>query len=157
MVPYCCNKGTLRKSGHCCLHNSILYHNKVYKTCTLSWYALFCHCLPSALLPTWINFNPAWISNHTPSNVWDKITYPFLNFNGSRITNPLRKDKVAKNINKRQARGNHMSLSFQMAYILIKMKNILCWIVHAPDMKRQRTIWTYFVSNANNHDFTCYL
>ena len=24
---------------------------------------------------------PAWISNHMPCNVWDEITYPFLNFN----------------------------------------------------------------------------
>ena len=28
---------------------------------------------------------PAWISNHTPSNVWDGITYPFLNFNGCTV------------------------------------------------------------------------
>ena len=24
---------------------------------------------------------PAWISNHTPSKMWDEITYPFPNFN----------------------------------------------------------------------------
>ena len=29
--------------------------------------------------------NPAWISNHTPSKVWDEITYPFLNFNGCTV------------------------------------------------------------------------
>ena len=28
---------------------------------------------------------PAWISNHMPCNVWDKITYPFLNFNGCTV------------------------------------------------------------------------
>ena len=28
---------------------------------------------------------PAWISNHTPSKVWDGITYPFLNFNGCTV------------------------------------------------------------------------
>ena len=28
---------------------------------------------------------PAWISNHTPSKVWDEITYPFLNFNGCTV------------------------------------------------------------------------
>ena len=28
---------------------------------------------------------PAWISNHTPSKVWDEITYPFLNFNSCTI------------------------------------------------------------------------
>ena len=27
----------------------------------------------------------AWISNHTPSKVWNKITYPFPNFNGATI------------------------------------------------------------------------
>ena len=26
---------------------------------------------------------PAWISNHMPIEVWDEITYPFLNFNGA--------------------------------------------------------------------------
>ena len=26
---------------------------------------------------------PAWISNYTHYNVWDEITYPFLNFNGA--------------------------------------------------------------------------
>ena len=28
---------------------------------------------------------PAWIRNHTPSKVWDEITYPFLNFNGTTV------------------------------------------------------------------------
>ena len=28
---------------------------------------------------------PAWISNHMPSEVWDEITYPLWNFNGSTI------------------------------------------------------------------------
>ena len=46
------------------------------------------------LLPndTWTHFywhgltlNPAWISNHTPCKVWDEITYPFLNFNGTTV------------------------------------------------------------------------
>ena len=27
----------------------------------------------------------AWISNHMPSNMWDEITYPFLNFNGCTV------------------------------------------------------------------------
>ena len=29
---------------------------------------------------------PAWISNYTHYNVWDEITYPFLNFNGASYT-----------------------------------------------------------------------
>ena len=27
----------------------------------------------------------AWISNHMPNKVWDEITYPFPNFNGSNV------------------------------------------------------------------------
>ena len=27
----------------------------------------------------------AWISNHMSCNVWDEITYPFLNFNGATV------------------------------------------------------------------------
>ena len=27
----------------------------------------------------------AWISNHWPSEMWDKITYPFPNFNGATV------------------------------------------------------------------------
>ena len=34
------------------------------------------------LLSTWINFIPAWVSNHTPSKEQDEIIYPFSNFNG---------------------------------------------------------------------------
>ena len=28
---------------------------------------------------------PAWISNYMPSEVWDEIIYPFLNFNGCTV------------------------------------------------------------------------
>ena len=28
---------------------------------------------------------PAWISNHMSCNVWDEITYPFLNLNGCTV------------------------------------------------------------------------
>ena len=28
---------------------------------------------------------PAWISNYTHYNVWDEITYPFLNFNSATV------------------------------------------------------------------------
>ena len=28
---------------------------------------------------------PAWISNYIHYNVWDEITYPFLNFNGASL------------------------------------------------------------------------
>ena len=29
--------------------------------------------------------NPAWISNHMPSEVWDDIIYPFPKFNGATV------------------------------------------------------------------------
>ena len=36
--------------------------------------------------PSMINpLIPAWISNYTHYNVWDEITYPFLNFNGATV------------------------------------------------------------------------
>ena len=38
-----------------------------------------------SLLLTWFNLIPASISNHTHYNVWDDITYPFLNFNGATV------------------------------------------------------------------------
>ena len=28
---------------------------------------------------------PAWISNHIHQNMWDEITYAFLNFNGATV------------------------------------------------------------------------
>ena len=37
------------------------------------------------LLLTWFNFNPSMDSNYIRYNVWDEITYPFLNFNGATV------------------------------------------------------------------------
>ena len=34
---------------------------------------------------TWFNLIPACTTNYMPSNVWDEITYPFLNFNGCTV------------------------------------------------------------------------
>ena len=31
------------------------------------------------------SFNPSMVSNYIHCNVWDEITYPFLNFNGSTV------------------------------------------------------------------------
>ena len=36
-------------------------------------------------LLAWLPSIPAWISNHMPSKLWDEITYPFPNFNGSTV------------------------------------------------------------------------
>ena len=49
------------------------------------------HCVEGLKLQTrslgpfyWhgLNFIPAWINSHIPCRVWDKITFPFPNFNG---------------------------------------------------------------------------
>ena len=37
------------------------------------------------LLPTWINFNPAWISSYIYYKLRDKITYRFPNFKGCPV------------------------------------------------------------------------
>ena len=37
------------------------------------------------LLLTWLHLIPAWISNYIHYNVWDEITYPFLNFSGATV------------------------------------------------------------------------
>ena len=36
-------------------------------------------------LLTWFNFNPSMDKYIINYNVWDEITYPFLNFNGATI------------------------------------------------------------------------
>ena len=41
------------------------------------------HCRPGDTYERWLI--PAWISNHMSCNVWDEITYPFLNFNGATV------------------------------------------------------------------------
>ena len=43
----------------------------------------FIHQRP--LLPIWMNLTPAWLSNYIHYNVWDEITYPFLNLNGATV------------------------------------------------------------------------
>ena len=35
--------------------------------------------------PLLLTLIPAWIGNHMPCKVWDQITYPFPNFNGSTV------------------------------------------------------------------------
>ena len=39
---------------------------------------------PVPLLLTWLNFNPS-LDQYMPNKVWDKISYPFPNFNGSTV------------------------------------------------------------------------
>ena len=39
--------------------------------------------LPGALLFTWVNLIPPWISNYIHYRVWDEIIYPFPNSTGT--------------------------------------------------------------------------
>ena len=41
----------------------------------------YCGNHPGPLLLTRFNFNPSMDEYYMPDKVWDKITYPFLNFN----------------------------------------------------------------------------
>ena len=43
------------------------------------------HRLLGPLLLHDLTLIPPWISNHMPGKVWVKITYPFLNFNGTTV------------------------------------------------------------------------
>ena len=47
-------------------------------------YAFSAKLVRSSLLLTWINLIPK-ISNYAHYEVWDEITYPFLNYNGCTI------------------------------------------------------------------------
>ena len=45
-------------------------------------------CLLMACCPFYqhdLTLIPAWTNNRTHYNVWDEITYPFLNFNGATV------------------------------------------------------------------------
>ena len=55
------------------------YYNKNY----IFAFSIFLQCWN--ILLTRINFNVAWITNYIHYNVWDEITYPFPNFNGTTI------------------------------------------------------------------------
>ena len=44
---------------------------------------LCCHSLP--LLLTWVNFNPSMDKYLHQYNMWDEITDPFPNFNGTTV------------------------------------------------------------------------
>ena len=43
------------------------------------------YTLNEDLGPFLLTLIPAWISNYTHYNVWDEITYLFLNFNGATV------------------------------------------------------------------------
>ena len=50
-----------------------------------AWKTFYMYWVLGPLLLTWFNLIPVWISNHIHYHVWDKITYPFLNFNGATV------------------------------------------------------------------------
>ena len=55
---------------------------------TYLWYIYsmqLTHCCLGSLLLTWITLIPAWLSKCTNNKVWDEITYPFPNLNGTAV------------------------------------------------------------------------
>ena len=58
----------------------LIYHYpspiNIMKDITSTWETFYSHGL---------TLIPAWKSNHTPSNVWGEISYPFPNFNGATV------------------------------------------------------------------------
>ena len=70
---------------------NLQYYVDVPMTC--SWHACYCLCKLCCLLVCLyklapgnvLTLTPAWISNYTHYKVWDEITYPFTNFNGSTV------------------------------------------------------------------------
>ena len=66
------------------LHSTMARRDRSLQFLSVSVKAWMAACvLLGPLLLTW--FIPAWISNYTHYNVWDEITYPFLNFNGATV------------------------------------------------------------------------
>ena len=67
----------------------VLYELAFYPVCimliVIAWWLQPSCLLFTDHLLTRLTLIPAWISNHKPSNVWDEITYPFLNFNGATV------------------------------------------------------------------------
>ena len=57
-------------------------------TCFAKWWLqwVICgHCMFGTMKQANCWLGPAWISNYIIYNVWDEITYPFLNFNGTTV------------------------------------------------------------------------
>ena len=51
----------------------------------LAWPLELMNCVLCPLYLHGLTLIPAWIRNHMPSKMWDEITYPFPNFNGSTV------------------------------------------------------------------------
>ena len=57
----------------------------VYMDIILTLYITHTNCYLTLTPGPPFTLIPAWICNYVPSKVWDKITYPFLNFNGATV------------------------------------------------------------------------
>ena len=62
-----------------------LANGAVAKQRVISKWCVMGYCFLGPLLLTWFNLIPTWMSNYIHFNVWDEITYPFLNFNSATI------------------------------------------------------------------------
>ena len=75
-------------------HKETLYLNEQ----NLRLYVYFIRAVPHQRLPMndfakassnfyyrGLTLIPAWVCNHIHYKVWDEITYPFLNFNGTTV------------------------------------------------------------------------
>ena len=63
-----------------CVECSVIIN---YRVPEITVTELLYNTVPVTPLLTWFNFNPRMDKDHTPGKVWDKITYPFPNFNGA--------------------------------------------------------------------------
>ena len=52
------------------------YDAIIFRMCAVSWAPFYYHGLTLIL---------AWISDYIHYEMWDEITYPFLNFNGATV------------------------------------------------------------------------
>ena len=74
--PFCLGLNVLTHAGPVVPYTEIDLGQHYLRSRFAAWSPIYWHGL--ALIA-------AWISNHTPSKVWDEIHYPFPNFNGRTV------------------------------------------------------------------------
>ena len=89
------------------------------------------------LLLTWFNCNPNMISNHMLGKVWNEITYPFSNFNG---TTHRRKSRITRNTNR-----------LLMCSIQVKLQVARCVQLASNDIMLSRNHFSKYHSIKPNH------
>ena len=82
IVPYCQSEGSRKRHLYLCICYICDYP---VDRAIDKYFMEFKTFLPSTLLSTWINFNPAWIRNCNDYKVLDEISYPLPNFNGVTV------------------------------------------------------------------------